>query len=93
MTSVALIKAYTGVPTFKPSARAASLVMIDVISFPSDINDGLIRLLEGIIYLTNSKCAGSKPRMFNTLPNTLPRPLLFLKRAAQVLVVTYLGRA
>ena len=28
--------------------------------------------------------------MFNTLPNSLPQPLLFLKRAGQVLVVTYL---
>ena len=30
------------------------------------------------------------PSMFSSPPNSLPRPLLFLKRAGQVLVVTYL---
>jgi len=34
--------------------------------------------------------AGTKRRMFDSLSNPLPRPLLFLKRAGQVFVVTYL---
>ena len=40
--------------------------------------------------MTNPKRVGTKPRMFDSLSNSLPRPLLFLKRAGQVLVVTYL---
>ena len=46
--------------------------------------------MRAIIYLTNPKRVGNTPRMFDTLSNSLPRPLLFLKRAGQVLVVTYL---